>query len=83
VKIYKLKVSDLPDNWNSKPPQMVTQFIGDDFIHKADAAVLKVPSIIVPIENNYLINPKHPDASRIKVVSTNPFLFNDRFSKKR
>jgi len=77
--ILELREEDLPADWDSKPPRLETQFIGDDFVKGKEAAVLKVPSCIVHQEFNYLINPNHPDAKRIIVVSTAPFNFDSRF----
>jgi RES domain-containing protein len=82
VKIVELKMDDLPPNWNSKPPILETQFIGDDFVALSSAAVLKVPSSIVPPEFNYLINPAHPDSVKIKVVSVEALVFDGRMVKK-
>lgn len=65
--ILEVNAEDLPDGWDAKPPVIVTQTIGDDFVAENQAAILKVPSAIVPGEYNYLINPGHEDAGRIKV----------------
>lgn len=81
VDIFELKAHDLPDNWDAKPPILATQFIGDDFFEQNNAAVLKVPSCIVPLESNYLINPNHPDSARIKVISKTPLSFDNRFKQ--
>jgi len=79
IEILELMHRDLPVNWDSKPPILETQFIGDDFVTDNEAAVLKVSSSIVPPEFNYLINPNHPDSKRITVVSTEPLKFDNRF----
>lgn len=68
----------LPYDWDAKPPQLLTQLIGDDFIQRQESAVLRVPSSIIPEEFNYLINPSHPDAQLISVVSFRPFGFDER-----
>ena len=70
ITILELKISDLPLHWDAKPPTSITQHIGDHFVNENKYAVLKVPSSIVPEECNYLINPLHPDAKRIKVLRT-------------
>lgn len=80
IEILTLKIDDLPSDWNSQPPTLTTQFIGDDFVKDLEAAVLKVPSSIVPPESNYLINPLHPDASKITVVSTSIMSFDRRIT---
>lgn len=81
ILILELNINDLPSNWDSKPPILETQFIGDDFVKGNSAAVLKVPSSIVPQEYNYLINPKHSDTKRIKVVSKEVVQFDKRLKK--
>lgn len=78
VQILELYTEDLPDNWDAKPPLISTQFIGDAFISEESAAVLKVPSSIIPAEYNYLINPLHPDAGKIKVIVTEKMTFDSR-----
>lgn len=79
ISIMEVKISDLPDDWDAKPPTITTQIIGDDFVLDNQAAVLKVPSSIVPREFNYLINPSHPDSKRIKVKSKTRMGFDPRF----
>jgi RES domain-containing protein len=81
VTILELDIEDLPESWDSKPPIIETQFIGDDFVKERNAAVLKVPSSIVQQEYNYLINPSHPDIDKISVVSETPFKFDSRFQQ--
>ncbi|HEY3385363.1 MAG TPA: RES family NAD+ phosphorylase [Saprospiraceae bacterium] len=81
--ILEVKYDDLLPGWDSKPPTMITQQIGDDFVEQGEAAVLKVPSSIVPQESNYLINPNHPDAKGIFVKRTSPMIFDPRFSSKK
>lgn len=79
IKILELKNEDLPYGWDSQPPILETQYIGDDFVNHKIAAVLKVPSCIVQQEFNYLINPDHHDVERITILSTDPFRFDRRF----
>lgn len=81
VEIREIRPEDLPKNWDSKPSILETQFIGDDFAKDNTAAVLKVPSSIVPPEFNYLINPNHPDAKKINLTSKEPLNFDKRFNR--
>ncbi|HEY0045161.1 MAG TPA: RES family NAD+ phosphorylase [Flavobacterium sp.] len=78
--ILEVDLQDLPNDWDAKPPALTTQTIGDDFVFYNEAAVLKVPSSIVPQEFNYLINPSHPDSKLIKVISTAQMQFDPRIS---
>ncbi len=79
ITILEVNIEDLPVDWDSKPPTMATQTIGDDFVLEHEGAVLKVPSSIVPQEFNYLINPNHPDAKSIRVISQALMNFDSRF----
>lgn len=81
VEILELDQIDLPLNWDAKPPIIETQLNGDDFVNQQSAAVLKVPSAIVPEEYHYLINPLHPDAQKIKVTTSKQLLFDTRLKK--
>jgi RES domain-containing protein len=45
IEILELSIDQLPENWDSKPPILETQFIGDDFVSQKNAAVLKVPTL--------------------------------------
>jgi RES domain-containing protein len=82
IVVLEVNIEDLPPDWDSKPPGLTTQIIGDDFVLQQEAAVLKVPSSIVPQEFNYLINPDHPDAKNIKVSNQTPLRFDIRFQAK-
>lgn len=81
ITIQEVKAEDLPEDWNAKPPTLITQTIGDDFVNYNESAILKVPSAIIPQEFNYLINPNHPDSTKIKVLSTTKMNFDSRLKK--
>lgn len=81
VEMLELRQDDLPEGWDAKPPSLESQYIGDDFVSQNSAAVLKVPSSIVPLSFNYLINPQHPDAGKISVVGKIPLIFDQRMKK--
>jgi RES domain-containing protein len=66
----------LKRNW--KDDISYTQFIGDEFLKSSNELLLKVPSVIVDQENNYIINPKHPGISKIKITATKLFEFDER-----
>jgi len=78
ILIQEVKTEDLPEGWDAKPPSVITQAIGDDFIFQKAALVLKVPSCIVSDEFNYLINPNHEDISKLKILNTTPLTFDQR-----
>jgi len=55
--------------------------IGDDFIASKSSLLLKVPSVIIPEENNMLINPKHTDFNKVKIKMIKTFRFDVRLFK--
>jgi RES domain-containing protein len=65
--VQDLPAADLPREWQSRPISPKTKAIGDAWVRQQRCAVLKVPSIVVPEEHNYLINPAHPDFDKIEV----------------
>ena len=77
VKIIDIK--DFPPNWMASPPSNITRDIGDQWIKSNKSAVLRVPSSIIPLEYNYLINPNHSDFINITKSQADKFIFDNRF----
>lgn len=78
VSIKRLSEKQLPENWRDFQFAQTTQQIGRDFIKAEKFAVLRVPSAVVEGDSNYLINPRHKDARKIKLKSVVPFSFDER-----
>lgn len=76
--IEELDRSSLPGDWREEPPPPSCQAIGDAWIGSGKSAVLKVPSVIVPGEPNYLLNPVHRDFKKIIIGPPEPFVFDPR-----
>lgn len=72
------KVAVLPADWNDMPPPPSTKAIGDLWTKQARSAVLELPSVIIPGESNYLLNPAHPDFNKIVIGKPEPFSFDPR-----
>jgi RES domain-containing protein len=51
----------LPAGWRKDPPPAAVQAFGDRWVAQGAFAVLRVPSVVIDTESNYLINPAHPD----------------------
>lgn len=51
----------LPDDWMAEPAPASTAEIGDGWLESQSSLVLSVPSVVVPRERNYLVNPDHVD----------------------
>jgi RES domain-containing protein len=67
--VIDLDRSSLPKNWQSDPVPEAIQAIGDRWVLSRDSAVLRVPSVLVPEESNFLLNPRHPDFGKIGILA--------------
>jgi RES domain-containing protein len=78
-----IEVSDLPRDWRALPAPESLAGLGMEWLQSAETALLEVPSAVIPQESNYLINPAHPDFSRIEVGDPEPFVFDSRMWRGR
>ena len=78
IQIKELAVDEIPVKWNSIPHSHSTQEIGDKFVTESRFLVLKVPSVVVPGDYNYLLNPNHSEFNKVKIKSIDPFNFDER-----
>ena len=72
LEIEEIEPSQLPDNWQDTSSYPLLQEMGRDWLTSLRTPILKVPSSIVPVEYNYLLNPQHPE---LKVVLEPPIKF--------
>jgi RES domain-containing protein len=68
----------LPPGWNAVPDTGAARPIGDAWLTSGSSLALEVPSIHSTAEKNVLINPTHPDFSRMKFAVPTPFSFDPR-----
>ena len=80
--ILEIKQADLPKDWKAIPHSNSTQLIGDKFLSENKFLVVKVPSVVVQGDFNYLLNPEHKFFSKIKITKTELFEFGERLFKK-
>lgn len=76
VTISSVTAQKLKQNW--RDDEGYTNFIGSEFCKNKNSLVLKVPSAVITEEHNYLINPKHTDFKKVKIISSKPFIFDQR-----
>lgn len=77
VSVTTVKKSALPEDWKTNPPGAGSQAIGTKWALGGKSLLLIVPSVIVPQENDILINPHHDEFRRIK-KRIDPFEFDPR-----
>jgi RES domain-containing protein len=73
-----LPLRRLPAGWRQEPPPPFTKVVGDVWVRARRSAVLALPSVIIPAETNYLLNPAHPDFRKIIIRPPEPFTFDPR-----
>ena len=59
----------LPGDWRDVPGPEALTAIGDDWLNAGETALLVVPSALVPIETNVVINPDHDDFDGLDISS--------------
>ena len=69
---------NLPKDWRQEPPPPSAQHFGTIWARELRSAVLAIPSIIIPDELNYLLNPAHPDFKKITIGKAEDFSFDAR-----
>jgi RES domain-containing protein len=74
----QIRVGKLPANWRASPAPPELASLGDAFVQEAKLAVLLVPSVLSPSENNWLLNPAHPDFTGIMVRATETLSYDSR-----
>ena len=73
VPVTTIAVGELPDDWRRTPPPATLRELGKDWLDSGETALMQVPSVIVPEEPNYLVNPLHADFSRLVIHPPAPF----------
>jgi RES domain-containing protein len=79
VYIDEILVGSLNNDWKNLTNYSYCQSIGANWLGGGKSAVLKVPSIIIEQEHNYLINPQHADFKFINLEGVEDFGFDARF----
>lgn len=92
IKTYHLMTLELPNTitpeqispgilaagWNAPDMYTETVMMGDLFLKRKKSLLLKVPSVMMPEEWNYLLNPLHPEMEYVKIVQRRKINFDKR-----
>ncbi|HKK18574.1 MAG TPA: RES family NAD+ phosphorylase [Opitutales bacterium] len=60
-----------------------TQAAGDRWLGAARRLALRVPSAVIPEEENYLLNPAHPRFNEVEISDGQAFAFDPRLLEKQ
>jgi RES domain-containing protein len=78
LKIIVVDKSSLIPHWQSFSHMPYTQQRGDKWVKEGLSAVMRVPSVVIAEEYNFILNPAHKDFSKIKLLKVEPFEFDSR-----
>lgn len=68
----------LAPDWSAYPPPVSNQELGLAWLQRAGRLVLRVPSVLIPEESNFLFNPRHPLFGRLRPERERFFFFDPR-----
>jgi RES domain-containing protein len=77
--VERIDASQLSSKWINSLEE--TRIFGLDWARKNTSLVLEVPSAIVPIDKNVLINPAHFLFKKIEIMDILPYNFDNRLFK--
>ena len=78
LSIEVLEPITLPEGWHSVPAPAALQTLGSSWLTSGRTAALNVPSTVIKVERNILLNPRHPEVQRVRILSDEAFSFDTR-----
>lgn len=78
--IVPLPVEDLPADWSAYPIGPSTRDLGEAWRSEHASLALSVPSAVMPLQRNVLLNPDHPSFALVVVDGPIPIAFDPRLS---
>jgi RES domain-containing protein len=79
--VNAIEADVLPKNWKAYPAPAILAEIGENWIREGKTIALKVPSCIIHSASNYILNCRHPEYSKVKIVDRRNFEFDSRLKK--
>jgi RES domain-containing protein len=67
--------------WDAVPPGRVSIEAGQKWLAARSAVLLEVPSVVVPEETNVILNPRHPDARKVRAAKLRKWTYDGRFMR--
>jgi RES domain-containing protein len=81
LEVRTVAAHELATGWRRR--EDLCRPLGDDWLKERPTALLDVPSAIVAVERNLLLNPRHPDAHQVSVAEITPFPWDERLFQLR
>jgi RES domain-containing protein len=90
--MYRIEISDdfitqvdpqtLPRTWQEPGVVPELRQLGDTWLAATTSVALRIPSAVVPVEFNYVLNPRHPDFSKLVIGNRQPLPIDPRLLQK-
>ncbi len=77
-KVCEVDKDLLPAEWKAEESKYLLAKLGRKFIEEGKFLLMEVPSVLVEEESNYILNPLHLDAAKVKLISQRSFSFDHR-----
>jgi RES domain-containing protein len=75
------ELKEIPERWNQYPYSSKTTEIFSDFAKDRNLFALRVPSTIVSLESNMILNPLYKEFGKVEVIDFIDLLIDDRLKK--
>lgn len=80
--IQWIEEAQLPSSWRHAEAPTELRQLGDGWVQSQSSVALRVPSVLSPVEFNYLLNPEHVEfGALIRNAEAIPFRFDARFAR--
>jgi len=77
--IRNIDEHELPKNWRSISAYNKLQSIGSTWYENREQLILKIPSAVIPKENNFIINTQHEYfKSKVKILHSENYFWDER-----
>lgn len=74
---------DLPPGWESLPADRPSMAFGTDWLQRNEHLGLIVPSAVMPLERNIMLNPRHAAMADVRIVEVLDFSYDERMFQTR
>jgi|LakMenEpi03Aug12_release.lakeMendotaPanAssembly.Ray.scaffolds.fasta_scaffold33957_3 RES domain-containing protein len=76
--LKKLNLASLPAYWRDTPPSQALQQFGAQILAEDEWLGFEVPSVLMPLDYNVVLNTRHSLYSRVEIVGTELVIADER-----
>jgi RES domain-containing protein len=80
ISFETIDLVSLSTGW--KGEELETQAHGDDWFEGKRTPLLRVPSAITPETWNWVMNPRHPDSGKVRIIEVERHLYDSRLFRR-